>query len=84
MNPQKESLSAQTFQPNAFYETLLRRQREDRELYERTFSPALRLSVEFYVTTKRKFEASNKQADENVVKSGIQELIDECAGCAKT
>ncbi len=56
MKRPQESLSAQTFQPNEFYENLLRRQREDRELYERTFSPALRLSVEFYATTKRKLE----------------------------
>jgi hypothetical protein len=56
MKPEKESVSAHRFQPNEFYENLLRRQREDRELYERTFSPALRLSVEFYATTKRKLE----------------------------
>jgi hypothetical protein len=42
MNPEKETARACRFQPNEFYETLLRRQREDRELYERTFSPALR------------------------------------------
>ncbi len=54
MQRPQESVRAHTFQPNAFYETLLRRQREDRELYERTFSPALRLSVEFYATTRRK------------------------------
>jgi hypothetical protein len=54
MKQPQESLSAQTFQPNEFYETLLRHQREDRELYECTFSPALRLSVEFYATTRRK------------------------------
>jgi hypothetical protein len=54
MKPEKETARACRFQTNEFYETLLRRQREDRELYERTFSPALRLSVEFYATTKRK------------------------------
>jgi hypothetical protein len=54
MKQTEETVSAHRFQTNAFYETLLRRQREDRELYERTFSPALRLSVEFYATTKRK------------------------------
>ncbi len=62
MKPEKESVSAHGFQPNEFYETLLRRQREDRELYARTFSPALRLSVEFYATTKRKFEAAKEAA----------------------
>jgi len=56
MKQAKESLRAHRFQRNEFYENLLRRQREDRELYERTFSPALRLSVEFYATTKRKLE----------------------------
>ncbi len=60
MKPEKESLRAKSFQPNEFYETLLRRQREDRELYARTFSPALRLSVEFYEVTKRKFEEVQK------------------------
>jgi hypothetical protein len=54
MKQNQETVRACRFQPNAFYETLLRRQREDRELYERTFSPAFRLSVEFYATTKRK------------------------------
>jgi hypothetical protein len=60
MKRPQESLRAQAFQPNEFYENLLRRQREDRELYERTFSPALRLSVEFYEVTKRKNEEVKK------------------------
>jgi hypothetical protein len=60
MKQTEETVSAHRFQPNEFYETLLRRQREDRELYERTFSPALRLSVEFYAATKRKNEEVKK------------------------
>jgi hypothetical protein len=60
MKQAKETVSAHRFQLNEFYENLLRRQRENRELYERTFSPALRLSVEFYEVTKRKNEEVKK------------------------
>ncbi len=56
MKQTEETARAHRFQPNEFYETLLRRQREDRELFERTFSPALRSSVEFYETAKEERE----------------------------
>ena len=35
MKQAKESLRVQTFQPNEFYETLLKRKAADREVYER-------------------------------------------------
>ncbi len=56
MKRPQESVRVQTFQPNEFYETLLKRKAADREVYERSFSSALKITAELYARTKAKQE----------------------------
>ncbi len=63
MKPEKESLSAQTFQTNGFYESLTRLRESDPRAFA-TISPASKLALCEYERQKREHEQSLTLRDE--------------------
>ncbi len=51
------------FRTNEFYESLLESKRKDPEGFERSFSNALRLTVELYESAKQKSEEKIRAGD---------------------
>ncbi len=56
------------FTENEFFENLLKRKADDPQDYERTFSSALRITVDFYEAAKRRHE-HKEQSEMSEVKA---------------